>query len=554
MNFRQIQRLYCTLRHLRFVQISNRIQRRVRPPRFASVDSLPPRDVSGIWTTPAQREAVMRGPQTQRVFQTDVPLESATVWNRSGLSHLELYNLHYFDDLTAKDAEKRTEWHRPLIERWIAENPPGRTVGWEPYPLSLRIVNWIKWSLAGNPLSRAMLDSLATQTQALSEQLEFHLLANHLLANAKALVFAGCFFSGPRADGWLREGMQLLQTELNEQILADGGHFELSPMYHSIILEDVLDLLNLHRTYASVQELKWLGDMLPALLAKMRFWLATMTHPDGGISFFNDAAHGIAAAPEQLEGYAERLRLPPITAPSDGITHLPESGYVRLQSGPSVVLVDVARIGPDYQPGHAHADVLSFEWSFHGQRVLVNSGTSCYGVSDERLRQRSTAAHSTFEIDGQDSSEVWSGFRVARRARPFELKFDESTENGLTVACNHDGYRRLPGRVIHRRQWTLQTNRLQIRDQMEGRWRQAIGRFLWHPEVEVQYGTHPRDFELLTRHGSIHGCFSAENVQRFRTTYHPQFAVSLPTTGLAVSLPPTKGKSARVEHLLDLSW
>ena len=41
----------------------------------------------------------------------------------------------------------------------------------------------------------------------------------------------------------------------------------------------------------------------------MRAWLAAMTHPDGGPSFFNDAAFGIAASRADLEAYAARLGL-----------------------------------------------------------------------------------------------------------------------------------------------------------------------------------------------------------------------------------------------------
>ncbi|MEY6432337.1 heparinase II/III-family protein [Thioalkalicoccus limnaeus] len=71
-----------------------------------------------------------------------------------------------------------------------------------------------------------------------------------------------------------------------------------------------------------------------------------------------------------------------------------------------------------------HADTLSFELSLFGQRTIVNGGTSRYGSGPERLAERSTAAHSTVQIDGADSSEVWGGFRVARRARPFRRKAD----------------------------------------------------------------------------------------------------------------------------------
>jgi len=156
------------------------------------------------------------------------------------------------------------------------------------------------------------------------------------------------------------------------------------------------------------------------------------------ISFFNDAALGIAANFAALAAYSERLRIvPSVMATKGRCVHLADSGYVRLQQGNAAALLDVARIGPDYLPGHAHADTLSFELSLFGQRVVVNSGTSQYGLGAERLRQRGTAAHSTVEVDGSDSSEVWGGFRVARRARPFGLVITDE-DQGLQVICAHD--------------------------------------------------------------------------------------------------------------------
>src|SRR5262249_17076636 len=127
-------------------------------------------------------------------------------WNDPSLDRLWLYNLHYFDDLNAENCGARRDWHRALIERWIHENPPGTGTGWEPYPTSLRIVNWIKWSLSGNLLSEMVLDSISLQASWLAQRLEWHLLGNHLFANAKALVFAGLFFDGILAGEWLDRG------------------------------------------------------------------------------------------------------------------------------------------------------------------------------------------------------------------------------------------------------------------------------------------------------------------------------------------------------------
>lgn len=383
-------------------------------------------------------------------------------WTDPARTPLWLYNLHYFDDLHARDADPRTPWHRALIERWIAENEPGKGLGWEPYPTSLRLVNWIKWIVAGNDADPRMVHSIAVQTRWLTQRLEHHLLGNHLIANAKALVFSGLFFDGAEARRWYDLGMKLLVRELAEQILADGGHFELSPMYHHIMLEDLLDLINVHRAYGIDAPAAW-----PDLAARMLEWSAVMCHPDGEIAFFNDAAFAIAPTLHDLQQYAGSLGLPLARLPTASAIHLRDSGYARLSAEDAVVLADLAPIGPDYLPAHAHADTLSFEMFLHGRRLIVNGGTSVYGTGPERQRQRSTEAHATLTLDNTNSSEVWGGFRVARRARV--LGADVSAEGGQPRArASHDGYARLPGKPMHHRAWQFGGGELIVRDRVEG--------------------------------------------------------------------------------------
>ena len=242
-------------------------------------------------------------------------------------------------------------------------------------------MNWIKYSLAGQHLAPAALQSLAVQARWLYRRIEWHLLGNHLLANAKALVFAGCFFSDAEADAWRRRGQMILDRQYREQFCADGGHFERSPMYHALALEDALDLINLARTYSGQ-----IAEPEVNLIKAMRAWLAAMTHPDGEIGFFNDAAQGIAPRHADLDVYAARLGLPALSCAQHDVIDLSESGYVRVAVGPLVALIDKAPLGPDYLPAHGHADTLSFEVSLFGQRVLVNSGTSLYAEGAERLQ------------------------------------------------------------------------------------------------------------------------------------------------------------------------
>lgn len=519
-----------TARHLRLKQVGYRLWYRLRKPTAVLRPTPGTRPVAESWVVPVAKPVTMVAQDRFRFLNQEHTIPSVADWNTPALPKLWLYNLHYFDDLGATDAFTRRDSHVDLIQRWVRENPPARGNGWEPYPTSLRIVNCVKWKLAGNQLPLEAVQSLAVQARLLRKRLEYHLLGNHLWANAKALVFAGIFFAGREAEGWLKKGLILLDQEISEQILADGGHFESSPMYHGIILEDLLDLVNLLQSCGLQPPGNWLDA-----IGRMRRWQQTMQHPDGGIVLFNDAAFGIAPPPVEIEAYAARLGLGPAPAWEDGsLVHLWKCGYMRLQRGEAVAFLDVGLIGPDYIPGHAHADTLNFELSLFGQRVIVDSGTSTYEKDDERQRQRGTAAHNTVTVNGENSSEVWGGFRVARRARPFGLEVGESTDEVLLVACAHDGYRRLSGQPVHRREWRLSARELLVRDTVEGTFREAIARYHFHPAVQVQLTREGEGMGVLPGGRNFSFQITGGGARLVDTTYHPEFNVSLPNRCLDV--------------------
>ncbi|MDD3022120.1 MAG: alginate lyase family protein [Alphaproteobacteria bacterium] len=291
-------------------------------------------------------------------------------------------------------------------------------------------------------MSDKALDSLALQLRVLMQRRERHLLANHYLANAKALVFAGIFFNGSEAQQWLSTGLKIYKQQLGEQILADGGHFERSAMYHSIILEDLLDIKNINAPLE-----------LDDVIARMVNWLNIMTGPDGMISLFNDAAFGIALAPAVLNDYAAAMGIHGIMP--DSSCDLPESGYARLVSGKWILLVDAAPIGPDYQPGHAHADTLTFELWHDNARIISDTGTVQYKDSDIRSYQRSSAAHNILLVNGRDSSETWGAHRVGRRAKIIKREFSQSA-----LIAVHDGY----APVLHQRKWEVRQSEVIISD------------------------------------------------------------------------------------------
>lgn len=535
-----------TLRHLKPVQLYGRAMRLL--PLTPSVDGPVPSlaEPGGAWDRAIRSPTAMERPGVFRFLNQQRDLGWPVDWSARDASLLWRYNLHYFDDLNAADADRRAKTLIGMIQHWISANPSGTTPAWDPYPLSLRIVNWIKWSLHGGALSRVALASLARQVRWLTGTLEWHLLGNHLFANAKALVFAGCFFSGDEADDWLDTGARILARELDEQVLADGSNFELSPMYHAIFLEDVLDLANLAQLHPGKIDAE-LERNLRQQAADMLGWMAAMIHPDGQIALFNDSAIGIAPGFAELADYAKRLGIavPERSAPDTCRAELlGESGYARLECPCSVALCDVARVGPDYLPGHAHADTLSFELSVGGRRIIVNGGTSRYGDDAERLWERGTAAHSTVEVDGENSSEVWSGFRVARRARPFAVSSGTQQE-GVWIEGSHDGYRRLHRDIVHRRRWTMNDDALRIEDEVTGPWNTAAARYIFHSSVSVEEIA-PDAWRLRSDEREIRLTVAKGRARLVPVHHSLEFGQRLPTQALVVELDREEGAAVEI--------
>ena len=465
-------------------------------------------------------------------------IKSPKDWNSSDRSKIWLYNLHYFDDLNSVDAITRTEQHVKLVKRWIDDNPPMYGNGWEPYCLSLRLVNWIKWASRQDHVPEYILFSMSQQAEALESQLEFHILGNHLFANAKALIFVGTFLSGNDADKWLCKGLKILDREISEQFLADGGHFELSPMYHATLLWDICDLIQLARICRHPL-LTDRQDQWKEILLRGISWMKAMAHPDENISFFNDAAFSIAPTLYNLLDYVSVLKVSNdnFIAQNKAILHLEDSGYIAIElDSKAKIILDVGQVGASYQPGHAHADTLSFELSLFGKRIFVNSGISQYGNNVERHRQRSTAAHNTVVINGVNSSEVWAGFRVARRAKPYELSIIESA-GAVEVECSHDGYKRLKGKPVHKRKWHFKQRELLIEDIVIGNFQEALAYYHIHPDILI-FSQDDGSYSLRLPEGNsahLH-VEGEETIELIPSTWHPEFGVSVPSSCLVVKL------------------
>lgn len=373
--------------------------------------------------------------------------EGVIDWDFDEYGKLWTYTLNYFDFLLQPGFSK--EEGLQLMHQYLDSFPCSKT-GFESYPLSLRLMNWVKFCLQHKVDDLRINSSIAGQTNFLSKNLEYHLLANHLLENAFALCFGALYSGNMRL---FDRGIRILLSELHEQILPDGGHYERSAMYHQLLLGRLIEFLHFSENVIKGNNYIYQLSFLRETASRMLGWNANISFFGKNMPRFNDVADNIAPTVEQLLAYAETCKIEPSSL------SLNESGFRKLCDKNFELLIDVGTISPSYQPGHAHAGTLSFELYARGKPIIVNTGTSTYEAGERRHYERSTQAHNTVSVQSHNSSEVWASHRVGRRANATLTK----DQSDCIEAC-HDGYRKYG--VLHKRRIEKQKSELIITDEI----------------------------------------------------------------------------------------
>jgi uncharacterized heparinase superfamily protein len=419
-------------------------------------------------------------------------------WNVRYVSHLWNYQLHYHDYIFglmqawAQNADSTARQRAiELIDGWIATTRIGLSDGWDAYPLSLRVVNWIfAYALAvEREIDQAFLarwrTSIFRQLDFLCCHLEKHLLANHLLKNVKALVIGGLFFAHTeKGQRWLEAGECELERQLNEQVLPDGGHYERAPMYHAQALGDLLECYALLKAAGRQSA----TANMRASLIKMGQYLASLSYADGSLALFNDSANTLEIQPARLLDAIHKVCQ---EKADDSVNNFLDSGYYIWQSADrsEKIVIDAGEPAAAYNTAHAHCDMLSYELRLKGLPFVVDSGVHGYGGDLFREYSRSTRAHNTVMVEGVEQSEVWSTFRVARRAKVLVAKALENTEGwhfcgevqgyGKNGLCHARNLRRFPNG-----EWEV-TDRLLLSN-ARGKEQVATSFIHLHPAVNVR--------------------------------------------------------------------
>ena len=308
------------------------------------------------------------------------------------------------------------------LEAWWKRFPPGKERAWDPFTVAFRIQEWLRMhkclTSPSSPLSslrkggemhERIERSLLEHGLYLERNLEWHLGGNHLLKDLCALTMLAGFFEGPASDRWYSLVSRLLPIEVDRQILPDGGHYERSPMYHALVLKDLLDAADFLRC----RDPRWVERNLERPLEKMSVFLEGILHGDGEIPFFNDSVLGQAPSQEMILSRSRKQL--PHSAGAESMDSFPDTGFTRVRRAGFSLIMDHGRLGPDELMGHVHNDALSFELSIGRARWIINRGVFEYTTGSLRQECRSISAHNTPSVDDLEQCETWGSFRVARR-------------------------------------------------------------------------------------------------------------------------------------------
>ncbi|MCP4643917.1 MAG: hypothetical protein GY851_25970 [bacterium] len=483
-----------TLRYLKPSQVAWRLRKKIlgSTPPPARIDSTGPPDCAAaqslrglLGRLDASRsgedaDALRSG--SLRILNTDVDVRNGMPWHDDAMPRLWRYNLHYCTcvrTLAAPNLDAPSDSDRELtygwMRDWVDNNPPHSGPGWEPFVVASRLLNWSLACAVFGETSADILGSMEQQCVYLQRNLEWDVLANHLLKDLFALVVAGSFLGAESRAGReaLDSALPLLERQLAEQILPDGGHYERSAMYHAHVLEDALMAWTALRDKPT-----WLTDAI----ARMGDYLAKIRYEDGGIPLFGDAALDGCIAPDVLLGAVQAATEVECAVTSDAGCALPDSGYYTLGGPHGRMMAKAGSPGPAYQLAHAHCDALSYELSLGATRVIVDSGVNEYQAGPWRDYCRSTRAHNTVQLDARDQLEFWGEFRVGRRYRAAVTTWNADAKL-TTLTAEHDGF----APYTHERVFALVEGRFWIViDTVEGSRATVARSFVhFHPDAQV---------------------------------------------------------------------
>jgi uncharacterized heparinase superfamily protein len=333
------------------------------------------------------------------------------------------------------------------VDHWIEVYGQWNPFSWAPGLVARRCLNWLSY---GRTLLGAGDDGMRRRDYLIRQIGYLHTLGDiaskthDRLQITLALIATGVLLEG--AEDYVGPGLEGLSAHLAEQILPDGGHVSRNPEMAATTLCDLVALRQLLESHG-----RTIPDDLERALARLAPMVRFLCAADGHLSAFNGGGEGHALTTKQI--------LKDLSIPESAFTYAPHSGYQRVKTDASVLIMDTGRAPPEAYSQNAHAGALAFELSTPGGRLIVNCGWSEDQPDQWHLAVRTSAAHSTLVINDTSSAQIRSdgiraallGPRLRQRglANPSRRKIESGI--GTHLEASHGGYLHRYG-LIHQRE------------------------------------------------------------------------------------------------------
>ncbi len=379
------------------------------------------------------------------------------------------------------------------LDSWLDQNPPGSGIAWRgAFEAGLRGIS-VAVALQGLRDAPELTDERYQRVVSVlhysasrcwRERSLFSSANNHLVGEMTGLAVISMMFPELESSRqWERDAVETLVAEAGKQILADGSGAEQSVGYQMATVE----LLNLVAALLVDRDDGAPAAISDAIARSSGFLTSVIGRSDPDPRYGDsDQEFAVRLGPETVRTVRDHLAIvapfgrggtDPGTASNtlsaewyravasagdDSSTreprtrgpnfYAPSGGLVVLRNGGRRTTVDVGSLGYLSIAAHGHADALAVTISQDGHDLIGDPGMgSYYSHPHWREVMRGTRAHPTVVVDGQNQSVIGGPFLWTRHAQTRVRAVN--LEAGI-VDAEHDGYTRLPGRVVHRR-WVI---------------------------------------------------------------------------------------------------
>ena len=336
---------------------------------------------------------------------------------------------------------------RKFIKEWISKNKYYSESSWKDEILSKRIFSLLTnlsfyFDTAEESFQRYLINFIYIQTTYLFSNVESR--KNNIFCLKAKILASLCIRALENKNLKLLKELDIL---LHEDLLDDGMYYTRSPSEHFFTLCSLIDIRNFLGT-SKKKIPQNLNDKIEDMISVLKYFRIA----DGQLAIFNDHVY---IQSQKIDNVIKKGR-----DKTNKIPHfLNEAGYHRVAKNKLVFLMDCG------QPNNfnTYAGTLSFEFSHQKNKIVVNCGSPFINNKKWHEAMRSTAAHSTLNLDEVNSSDIFfNRLNKTRKANVWSEKHEES--NNIWINSAHSGYKDLFG-IIHNRKIHIDPVKLIIRGQ-----------------------------------------------------------------------------------------